>query len=80
MKRAASLIILLLAPPGLVPALAAAETSFPANPGGIMGLTRWGPPFTQIANSKGATVENRAWIEDLTRTSSTCPKTNGRRS
>jgi len=40
-------------------------TSFPANPGGIMGLTRWGTPFTQIVNSKGATVENRALIEDL---------------
>ena len=43
-------------------------TSFPANPGGIMGLTRWGTPFTQIADSKGATVENRASIEDLGRT------------
>jgi hypothetical protein len=40
-------------------------TSFPANPGGIMGLDRWGAPFTQIAASKGATVENRALIEDL---------------
>lgn len=43
-------------------------TSFPANPGGIMGLTRWGTPFTQIAASKGATVENRVAIEDLGRT------------
>ena len=29
-------------------------TSFPANPGGIMGLNRWGAPFTQIVTSKGA--------------------------
>jgi hypothetical protein len=41
-------------------------TSFPANPGGIMGLNRWGTPFTQIVTSKGASVENRALIEDLT--------------
>lgn len=40
-------------------------TSFPANPGGIMGLNRWGAPFTQIVTSKGASVENRALIEDL---------------
>ena len=42
-------------------------TSFPANPGGIMGLNRWGAPFTQIVTSKGASVENRALIEDLTK-------------
>ena len=40
-------------------------TSFPANPGGIMGLNRWGTPFTQIVTSKGASVENRILIEDL---------------
>ena len=39
-------------------------TSFPANPGGIMGLDRWGTPFTQIAASKGASVENRLLVED----------------
>jgi hypothetical protein len=42
-------------------------TSFPANPGGIMGLNRWGAPFTQIVTSKGASVENRALIEDVGR-------------
>jgi hypothetical protein len=40
-------------------------TSFPANPGGIMGLNRWGAPFTQIVTSKGASVENRILIEDI---------------
>jgi len=45
-------------------------TSFPANPGGIMGLCRWGAPFTQIAASKGATVENRLLVEDLGGTAS----------
>ncbi len=40
-------------------------TSFPANPGGIMGLDRWGSPFTQIVTSKGASAENRAIIEDV---------------
>jgi hypothetical protein len=30
-----------------------------------MGLNRWGAPFTQIVTSKGASVENRALIEDL---------------
>ncbi|MCA9217045.1 MAG: hypothetical protein KDB27_28445 [Planctomycetales bacterium] len=39
-------------------------TSFPANPGGIMGLNRWGAPFTQIVTSKGASVENRLQVED----------------
>ncbi len=45
-------------------------TSFPANPGGIMGLNRWGAPFTQIVTSKGASVENRLLIEDLSQTAS----------
>lgn len=40
-------------------------TSFPANPGGIMGMNRWGAPFTQIVTSKGASVENRAMIVDV---------------
>ncbi|MDA7667582.1 hypothetical protein N8611_01110, partial [bacterium] len=40
-------------------------TSFPANPGGIMGLNRWGAPFTQIVTSKGASIENRLLIEDV---------------
>ncbi len=40
-------------------------TSFPANPGGIMGLSRWGAPFTQVCSSKGASVENRLLIEDV---------------
>ncbi|MCP5520478.1 MAG: hypothetical protein H7A46_02875 [Verrucomicrobiales bacterium] len=40
-------------------------TSFPANPGGIMGLNRWGAPFTQTVTSKGASVENRLMVEDL---------------
>ncbi|MCP4643695.1 MAG: hypothetical protein GY851_24830 [bacterium] len=40
-------------------------TSFPANPGGIMGLTRWGAPFTQIVTSKGGSQENRLMIEDV---------------
>ncbi|MCA9201073.1 MAG: hypothetical protein KDA87_26215, partial [Planctomycetales bacterium] len=40
-------------------------TSFPANPGGIMGLNRWAAPFTQIVTSKGASVENRLMIEDV---------------
>lgn len=40
-------------------------TSFPSNPGGIMGMNRWGAPFTQIATSKGASVENRLLVEDL---------------
>lgn len=42
-------------------------TSFPANPGCIMGLDRWGAPFTQIVTSKGALVENRVMIEDVER-------------
>ena len=40
-------------------------TSFPANPGGIMGLNRWGAPFTQIVTSKGDSPENRLHVEDL---------------
>ncbi len=40
-------------------------TSFPANPGGIMGLDRWGAPFTQIVTSKGSSQENRLLIQDL---------------
>ena len=40
-------------------------TSFPANPGGIMGLNRWGAPFTQIVTSKGDSPENRLLIQDL---------------
>jgi hypothetical protein len=40
-------------------------TSFPANPGGIMGMNRWGAPFTQIVTSKGASKENRLLIEDV---------------
>ncbi|MCA9189044.1 MAG: hypothetical protein KDA99_25645 [Planctomycetales bacterium] len=40
-------------------------TSFPSNPGGIMGLNRWGAPFTQIVTSKGASVENRVQVVDV---------------
>ena len=40
-------------------------TSFPANPGGIMGINRYGTPFTQIVTSKGSSEENRLLIEDL---------------
>lgn len=40
-------------------------TSFPANPGGIMGLNRWGAPFTQIVTSKGDSPENRLFVQDL---------------
>ncbi|MHC4535544.1 MAG: hypothetical protein ACYS6K_16455 [Planctomycetota bacterium] len=43
-------------------------TSFPSNPGGIMGLNRWGAPFTQIVTSKGASKENRLLIEDISGT------------
>ena len=38
-------------------------TSFPYNPGGIMGINRWGAPFTQIGSSKGGTPENHLHIE-----------------
>ena len=40
-------------------------TSFPANPGGIMGMNRYGAPFTQIVTSKGSSQENRLLIEDV---------------
>lgn len=40
-------------------------TSFPANPGGIMALNRWAAPFTQIVTSKGASVENRVMVRDV---------------
>jgi hypothetical protein len=43
-------------------------TSFPANPGGIMGLNRFGAPFTQIVTSKGSSHENRVLVQDLDRT------------
>ncbi|MDP6596750.1 MAG: hypothetical protein QGI86_12880 [Candidatus Poribacteria bacterium] len=45
-------------------------TSFPANPGGIMGINRYGAPFTQIVPSKGSSEENRLLIEDLDNTAS----------
>lgn len=37
----------------------------PLNPGGILGLTRYGAPFTQAVSAKGASEENRIAIEDL---------------
>ncbi len=40
-------------------------TSFPYNAGGIVGLTRWGSPFTQLVTSKGEIPENRMAITDL---------------
>ncbi|MGA1014556.1 MAG: hypothetical protein ACO3VS_05385 [Limisphaerales bacterium] len=40
-------------------------TSFPANPGGIMGLNRWGSAYTQVVSSKGDSPENRLWIRDV---------------
>lgn len=40
-------------------------TSFPANPGGIMGMNRYGAPFTQIVTSKGSSQENRLLIEEV---------------
>ena len=42
-----------------------APTTFPYNAGGILGLNRWGAPFTQVVTSKGDTPENRLWISDL---------------
>ncbi|MCA9266713.1 MAG: hypothetical protein KDA60_22800, partial [Planctomycetales bacterium] len=42
-----------------------APTTFPYNAGGIVGLTRWGAPFTQVVTSKGETPENRLWVSDL---------------
>lgn len=38
--------------------------SFPFNAGGIMGMNRWGAPFTQISSSKGHTAENRLLVVD----------------
>lgn len=40
-------------------------TSFPYNAGGILGLSRWGSPFTQLVTSKGEIPENRMSITDL---------------
>ena len=40
-------------------------TSFPASPGGIMGMNRYGAPFTQIVTSKGSSEENRLLIQDI---------------
>jgi hypothetical protein len=37
-------------------------TSFPFNAGGILGMTRWGAPFTQLVTSKGMSPENRMSI------------------
>ena len=45
-------------------------TSFPANPGGIMGINRYGASFTQIVTSKGSSEENRLLIEDVDDTAS----------
>ena len=44
-------------------------TSFPANPGGIMGMNRYGAPFTQIVTSKGSSEENRLLIQDIDQSS-----------
>jgi hypothetical protein len=38
--------------------------SFPFNAGGIMGMNRWGAPFTQVVTSKGGTPENRMSVVD----------------
>ena len=43
-------------------------TSFPFNAGGILGMNRWGAPFTQVVTSKGSIPENRLSIVDLTGT------------
>ena len=40
-------------------------TSFPFNAGGILGMTRWGSPFTQVVTSKGDIPENRMAVKDL---------------
>jgi hypothetical protein len=37
----------------------------PLNPGGVIGMTRWGAPFTQAISAKGAAEQNRLVIEDL---------------
>ena len=42
-----------------------APTTFPYNAGGILGMNRWGAPFTQVVTSKGDTPENRLWVSDL---------------
>lgn len=42
-----------------------APTTFPYNAGGIVGMTRWGAPFTQVVTSKGETPENRLWVTDV---------------
>ena len=42
-----------------------APTTFPYNAGGIVGMSRWGAPFTQVVTSKGETPENRLWVTDL---------------
>jgi len=42
-----------------------APTTFPYNAGGIVGMNRWGAPFTQVVTSKGETPENRLWVTDL---------------
>ena len=42
-----------------------APTTFPYNAGGIVGMNRWGAPFTQVVTSKGETPENRMWVTDL---------------
>ena len=42
-----------------------APTTFPYNAGGIVGMNRWGTPFTQVVTSKGETPENRLWVTDL---------------
>ena len=39
-------------------------TSFPFNAGGILGMNRWGAPFTQVVTSKGDIPENRLAIVD----------------
>ena len=39
-------------------------TSFPFNAGGILGMSRWGAPFTQVVTSKGDIPENRLAIVD----------------
>ncbi len=43
-------------------------TSFPFNAGGILGMTRWGAPFTQLVTSKGSIPENRMSVTDLSGT------------
>lgn len=45
-----------------------APTTFPYNAGGIVGMNRWGAPFTQVVTSKGETPENRLWVTDLSGT------------